>query len=482
MESQTVARSTDYQAIYEQLPSELQSEVDALVDVDSKPLREFITDLVPHEPPPPHTKLLTDLIEQARRERIRVCLSWPPRHAKTVTLLRANAWWLGLYPADTNAYFSYSDTQAKSKSRLARRWAIRSGVELADDSKNMSEWRTTDGGGLIAGGAGGGLTGQGVSGLFIVDDPFKNRTEADSLLIRDRVWEWFKECVYTRLEGASVIVVHTRWHEDDLIGRLEDAGGWDVINLPAIAEAPDQIGRAAGEALWPDRFNTEELQDIRARIGEWSFAALYQGRPQPRGANVFGEPARFELPNTPEEWKEFLQGKYLMIGVDPAASEKTRADYSAAVVMASDGIGPTMTTWILRVIRVQQAIPAFVQTLRDLQAYWRCMLAIEAVAGFKALPQMLRHVDPNLRLLEIHPTTDKFQRSQGLAAAWNDGRVLVPIGEEWVDPYLQEMLSFSGVKDAHDDQVDGTAHGWNALANARPRRRERVRVADGPFG
>lgn len=474
-----------------------------------QPFADYICENFPHEPPPEHVQPIIELVERARHERIKVCLSMPPRHAKTVTLLRALGWWLKHEPSDTCAYYSYSDTQARSKSRLARAWAAKAGVELDRSSKNVAEWRTTRGGGVLAGGLRGGLTGQGVSGLFIVDDPFKNREEADSELIRERVYEAFNEVVFTRLEGASVIVVHTRWHEDDLIGRLMKEEGWEVINLPAIAEDPDEdttspfsvtgvcadiLGREPGEALWPTRFSAEELRAIKRQIGEWSFAALYQGRPRPRGSSVFNEPARFQLPAgglmpwacstsaARTEWANFLEGKRLAIAVDPAASEKTVADYSVAGVMAFDAIGPGMNTWLLDVMRGQWTIPKLVGKLRALQSRWGALLVVEAVGGFKAVPQMLKHVDPNLRIVTISPSTDKFQRAQGCAAAWNAQRFHVPIGPDWVDPFLSEVLSFTGVKDLHDDQVDMISHGWNAMAIARRRGGRRSRRARAPFG
>jgi len=438
----------------------------------------------PHEPPPSHVRPIVSLLERARHERVRTCLSLPPRHAKTVTILRALGWWLKHEPADTCAYYSYSDTQARSKSRVARRWAKLGGVELLDDSSNVGEWRTRQGGGVIAGGLRSGLTGQGVSGLFVVDDPIKNREEADSALIRDRVHEAFNEVVYTRLEGASVIVVHTRWHQDDLIGRLA-GDGWDVLNISALAEDDDLLGREPGEALWPSRFGADELADIRRQIGEWSFSSLYQGRPQPRGANLFREPARFRLPQTEADWREFLRGKRLIIPCDPAASERTHADYSAAGVLAFEGEGTDMRCYVLDVARGQWGVPVLIAKLRGLQARWRAVLAIEAVGGFKAVPQLLRSMDPMLRIIELRPTTDKFARSQPVAAAWNDGRVLVPAGDGVpfdVDALLGEVLSFSGVKDAHDDQVDMLAHGWNVMAAPRESRRRGHRIAAGSFG
>ena len=452
-----------------------------------EPLADFIARNFPHEPPPPHLRHLIECIERARHERLKVCISWPPRHAKTVTILRAMAWWLRNEPRDSCAYYSYSDKQAWSKSRIARRWASQCGVQVSSDASRVDEWQTNAGGVFYAGGLRSGLTGKGVSGLFVVDDPFKNREEADSPVTREKVWENFNEVVFTRLEGASVIVIHTRWHEDDLIGRLANDSGWEYINIPAVAEENDVLGREEGEALWPEKFDAGELESIRKQLGEWSFAALYQGQPRPRGNAVFSEPGRYRLPRTSDEWSAFLEGKKICIAVDPAASEKTHADYSVAVVMVKSGMGDTATTWILNVVRRQVSVPQFVSELRNLQRRWRAKIVVEAVGGFKAVPQMLKHVDPSLRVVEVKPTTDKFQRSQGVAAAWNDGRVLVPAGDDpelhWVDDFMAEVLSFTGVKDAHDDQVDAMAHGWNAMhQNVRPVRRGAERARHLPFG
>jgi len=259
-----------------------------------------------------------------------------------------------------------------------------------------------------------------------------------------------------------VIVVGTRWHADDLIGRLEASGDWEVLNLPAIAEEDDPLGRQPGEALWPERYPVEELEAIKRQIGEWSFAALYEGRPRPRGAAVFGEPARFDF----EAWKP--EAARVIIGADPAASEKTSADYSVAVVLAVEGRGDRMTGRVLDVWRGQVAIPTFTERLRALSAKWYgCPVAVEAVGGFKAIPQMLRQVDPLLRLLEVTVRGDKFTRAQPVAAAWNDGRILIPTSAPWVAAFLDEVQAFSGVRDRKDDQVDALAHAWNSLAGGR---------------
>lgn len=206
------------------LTEEEQAELLALSEVEYgyPRLADFICEHCPTEPPPPHLGPLISLIERARRgERVRACLHMPPRHSKTTTILRGLVWYLMSAQADTCAYATYSGEVGWEKSGIARNFALQVGLRLAADSKAKNLWKTPSGGGMYGTGVGGPLTGRGVDGLMIVDDPFSNPEEAMSPVIREKVWKWFNGVVYTRLQKrASVIVVHTRWHPDDLIGRL----------------------------------------------------------------------------------------------------------------------------------------------------------------------------------------------------------------------------------------------------------------------
>lgn len=436
-------------------------------------LYDWIVRNAPRHKPPKHVQPLLDLLERARLEPVRACVSMPPRHAKTTTIVHAIPWWLQLSPADTNAYVTYGDDLSRSKSRIARRLATDSNVKLADDSKSLSEWRTTAGGGLLATGIGGPLTGQGITGLLVVDDPIKNRAEAESELARGGVWDWFNDVAYTRLEpGASCIVVQTRWHDDDLTGRLlsmgveDDPDGikWECINLAAIAENDnDPLGRAPGEALWPDRYPLWLLKQIRSQIGEWGFGSLYQGRPKPKGSKVFGEPGVYD-PATVN-----LTGCRVYIGVDPAATASTKADYSVAIAIAvrfgPDRDPTTATCYVLDVLREQMEVPDFIKKLRAFQIRWySAPAAIEAVGLGKAVPQMHKVLSPDLNVFEIPAHGDKFTRAQPVAAAWNEGRVLVPMNAPWLSEFKKELLAFTGVGDKQDDQVDGLSHAWNSIA------------------
>jgi predicted phage terminase large subunit-like protein len=435
-------------------------------------LVDFIKEVSPTRPPPRHFAPVIRLLERARRERLRVCISMPPRHGKTTLFQHAFAWWMrDVNAADTHAYLSYNEGQGLSKSTKIREMAKSCGVALSADFGGKAEWRTPAGGGLLAGGVGSKLTGQGVSGLLVVDDPFKDRKSADSPVNREAVWEWFNEVAFTRQEGSSIFVIHTRWHEDDLIGRLAKMDGWIVVNLPALAASNDngrdELGREVGEALWPSRYDGVELGKIRKQIGEFSFAALYQGQPRPRGARVFGEAHYY----TKEDFEALRGGFRIFIGADPAATDDTTGDYSSIVALAVVGANDETTAYVLEVYRQQVTVPQFAADLLAFQKrHGNAPIHVEAVGGFKAVPQTLRRIHRALRVRSIPATEgDKFTRAQAVAAAWNTARVLVPVGEvdgadvPWLGEFLDELHLFTGVKDANDDQVDALAHAWNSI-------------------
>ena len=147
-------------------------------------------------------------------------------------------------------------------------------------------------GGMVTAGVGGTITGRGAD-LLVIDDPHKSAEEAGSATYRERVWDWYRAVARTRLEpGAGVVVVQTRWHEDDLAGRLladaeSEGDRWQVLSLPAIAEDNDPLGRSVGDPLWPERFPLDELVALKKSIGSHWWSALYQQRPQPLGGGIF---------------------------------------------------------------------------------------------------------------------------------------------------------------------------------------------------
>jgi phage terminase large subunit-like protein len=406
---------------------------------------DFVPWVSPRWEAPEHLAPLVDLFERvARGERVRALVSLPPQHGKTETTLHGLIWLLLRRPDMVAAFATYNQHYAYGRSRQAIDLGKRAGVEFRDGDQAMAEWRTKAGGGLLATGVGGTLTGYGLQ-LLIVDDPFKNRAEAESATIREGVDSWYRSTALTRLHpGASAMVIHTRWHPDDLIGRLEREGTYEVINLAAI--------RPDGSALWPSRRPIDFLEEQRRDLGPYEFESLYLGRPKPRGAQVFGgvtigEPAR--------------SVRYA-IGVDLAYSAKTKGDYSCAVVLALDVNARPASACVVEVLRIQCDAPAFGARLAEIRdRYPGASLHWYAGGTEKGVADLL--AADGVRIETRPALADKFVRAQPTAAAWNAGRIAVTRGP-WFDPFVREVGTFTGAGDLHDDQVDALVAAWDALA------------------
>ena len=170
-------------------------------------------------------------------------------------------------------------------------------VEIKVGANAVNRVQTTRDGVVFSVGRGSSITGRG-GHCILLDDPIKDRTEADSVLVREKLWHWYNQVLRTRLMDSTgtIVIVQTRWTEDDLVGRLidpmnpyynvEEAKAWRKIDLPALAEENDVLGRKPGEPLWPERFTKQYLEEIRATDPR-GFAALYQGRPGPQDGAFF---------------------------------------------------------------------------------------------------------------------------------------------------------------------------------------------------
>ena len=294
--------------------------------------------------------MMANLRERQRSQSQKVLIiEAPPRHGKSeYTSAYLPSWFLGRYPDRRVILTSYGDSLARGFGRKCRDLLERFGGwfglhGIRDDVSGASDWELRNyRGGMRTAGVGGPLTGHGAD-LLIVDDPVKNAEEAISQSVRDAQWEWFLSTAFTRLEPTGLcVVMMTRWHEDDLIGRLvklsEDPQAEEVqpfeverVRLPAVAEptlaALDPLGRAKGEPLWPERWPLASLLAKKRVLGEYWYNSLYQQRPGQYGksawpAEYFDEP--FWCDRLPEafEWSA--------IAVDPAKGTDN-GDYSAIV-------------------------------------------------------------------------------------------------------------------------------------------------------
>jgi predicted phage terminase large subunit-like protein len=406
----------------------------------------------------------------------RLAISCPPRHGKSLLISQYfPGWWLGTRPTNNVILTSYQE-------RLVRRWSRKVRSDLATwgpklwghgPAKNAStaSWEVLRGG-LPAGGAmdavgtGGALTGKGAH-LLVCDDLFKGKQEADSEAIRENVWDWFTSEALTRLEpGGAAVVVFTRWHFDDVIGRLEASQRrgdllepWTFVNLPALAVENDPLGRVPGEALWPERFPVERLEAIRQEVGPHVWQSLYQGAPVPaagqafkrewlRYAEVVGDKIVF-----PDGRTAALEQCFRFGTVDLAVSTKTSADYTVMQAWAVVKDMPALVLLEQRRARIEG--PDLVPALEALTDAWGlAVLEVEA-AGFQlAITQQARRA--GLPIRELKPDKDKIARAQPATAAFSAGQVWLPKGRTWLADFETELLQFPSA--AHYDQVDAMAY------------------------
>jgi len=392
---------------------------------------------------PKHLQPITDVLNAILRgEQHKICISLPPRHGKTETILAFMALYLYNYPHHNISYLGHTQTFAQSKVLTAQKYAKSLGVIPDGKMNNRKEWRTSEGGALIANGINGDIMGMGFN-VAIVDDPISSRAEAESLTYRNRTWAAFEDDIESRLEpNASVIVVMTRWHNDDLIGRLLKKRDYTYLRIPALCDDEDDLlGRKIGDALWKERYPKEILETLK-NDKPYSFASMYQGLPQIKGANLFKDPTFYtKLPDSYQ----------VSIGADLAYSDKTTSDYSAVVVTAfSEGI-----YYILDVIRWQTDINQSIPKLQQIQSKYNVSIAIEANGVQKAVYDFVKRYVP---VTKAKTLGDKYVRALPVIEKWNAGKIRLPLGAKFLDMYLEEIINFTGIKDAHDDMVDATVH------------------------
>ena len=407
-------------------------------------------------------------------------ITMPPRHSKTETVKAWLEWMLGQFPDAEALYASYSVRLARTSSRSIRN-EIATGlafpkffpnVALAADSQAATDWGTNLGGFFRAAGVGGSITGMG--GRFVVvDDPLKDRKAAESEIVREGIWQWFTSALLTRLSPDAILVLmHTRWHPADLAGRVldmlesgegDELGGlsWKHLNLAAIHDDPnaeDPMGRELGEPLWPQRFTLKRLLSMKA-TNEYDFEALYQQRPRKRGGQVFSDsPSRYETP--------ILEDARIVITADTASSQRKTADFTAFVVMAGRGSAAEMQADVLEVRHGRFDLIQLGVVALNLQATYGVDILMEETGQSLPIIQYLTTI--GVRVKGVRPVGDKFTRAQPAAAAWNQGRIRVPVNVPWVSPLLSETSSFTGTTaDDHDDQVDALSYGWVELVTER---------------
>jgi predicted phage terminase large subunit-like protein len=430
----------------------------------------------------PHHRLIARKLEAVERGEIpRLMITMPPRHGKSMLASEFfPAWYLGRNPDHYVVTATYAQELADDFGRKVKNQiedksysAIFPGVTLADDSKSAKRFHIEDDeggfehtlkqrGAYYAVGVGGPLTGRGAH-LLLIDDPVKNREDADSDVVRKKTRDWYTSTAYTRLmPGGRIVVIQTRWHEDDLSGWLlaeHQHEGWEILDLPAIDKE--------GTPLWPEQYDLPTLNKIRLAIGPRDWSALYQQRPSPETGEFFR--SEWLKPYT-EKQKPDRKTLEIYGGSDYATTQDG-GDFTAHVVF---GIDPDGNAWLLDIWRKQASSDKWVEAWCDLVIKWKPLGWGEEMGQIKS--GVGPFLDREARARKAYCAREQFptrgskatraQSFRGYAAQYG---IYVPSDhEQWPD-CRRELLTFpAGV---HDDFVDACALVFQLLdrmTNGRP--------------
>lgn len=418
--------------------------------------------------PAAHHRAIANALERVANGQLkRLMVSMPPRHGKSMLASEYfPAWYLGHHPDHQVLHASYSQELVDVFGRKVRNQlrdelyqAVFPGTALSEDSQAANKFTTTANGNYYATGVGGSLTGRGAH-LLLIDDPVKDREDADSERMRIALKDWYTSVAYTRLmPGGAVVVIQTRWHEDDLMGWLLLEHGhekWEVLTLPAWDdnEAPTQ-------ALWPESYPIERLKQIKNTLPPRDWEALYMQRPRA------GTGATFK-----RGWLNFYDGQvqhkgmYRLMLVDPATSQPNRVnnDYTSMWVI---GLGEDENYYVLDMVRDRLNLTERTEAVFRLHRKWKPGQVRYERYGMMADVEHIKN-EMNRRsyrfsLQEVGGSTPKIDRIKRLTPLFQKGRVWLPSELQYTnmlgkqrnlvhDFIEEEYLAFPVGR--HDDMLD----------------------------
>ena len=413
-----------------------------------------------------HHQLIADALEKVARGEIkRLIIDVPPQRGKSeLASIRFLAWLYANNPDKRIILTSYAAEAAERFSREARDLigsdrfkAVYPELALSPTAAGVGFWRLNQGRGYVrATGVGGPVTSFGAD-LFLIDDPLKDREEADSDVIRAKIKDWFTSVTVSRLApGAAIIVIQTRWHEDDLAGWLLETQGdrWTRLHIPAVTE--DRV-------VWPERWSREDYAEIESEVGERDWNALYQGNPVPPEGTTLKRKWFTISPRAPEDLRWIRMW-------DIAVSEKSSADWTVGIKLAVDSL---KTLWIQDVIRGQwnwpEARRRILQTADqdgpDVHVFAERPAFGGKIAGIDVAKDLLdnwERIDIPFRLVD--PVGDIVHGLNLVAARAEAGRVVLVQGD-WNDAFLKEICGIPHTK--NDDQGAALVLGARQLAKQR---------------
>jgi predicted phage terminase large subunit-like protein len=428
-------------------------------------------------------------VAEGKSPRLMLCL--PPRHGKSEIVSRNfPAWHLGKYPEHEFIACSYASDLSLGFSRKVRE-IIRAPeyeclfpeTRLSKDSQRIDAWMTTEDGGYVAAGVGGPITGRGAH-ILVIDDPVKNREEADSESVRTSIWDWYTSTAYTRLApGGGVLIIQTRWHDDDLSGRLltqmakGEGDEWEVVEYPAIA-VEDERYRRKGEALHPERYPLSALQRIKNAIGDRDWSALYQQKPVADDGDFFTRDMfpRYRMAEMPA----YDEMTYYTAW-DLAIGQREQNDETFGITV---GIDRRRRLWVVDVRHGRWDSEQIVDRILDMYSVWRSDVTgierghIEMAIG----PYLEREIQRRgLQTMYVEPLKpgrrDKQSRARPIQALMKRNEVMFRSGCDATQYLIDQLLRFpSGI---HDDGVDAIAWIGQLIQGMTPSREPKPKKRSG---
>lgn len=391
----------------------------------------------------------------------RLMIFMPPRHGKSMTVTKTfPSYFLGKFPNKRVIEVSYGDELAKEFGEANRSKVLEFGNQLFGINLSMSQATKTNwnlkgfDGGMVSAGIGGVITGKGAD-LLIIDDPIKNRAEAESETFRKRVVEAYQSDIRTRLHaGGAIIIILTRWHEDDLAGWLlnpenGEIEDWKIISLPAICEdeTHDLLHRKLGQALWTKGgYDEKWAAETKKAVGGYAWASLYMQRPSPSEGGMFrrGWWKFYKAP--PSKFQQVIQSW------DCTFKDKKESDYVVGQVWGKVGAD----RYLLDQVRGQMSFTETLTAIKALTAKWPQALRklIEDKANGPAVINVLKHEIHGL--VPVEPEGGKVVRATAMTPLAEAGNIYLPDPSiaPWVNDYIEEFAVFPN--GAHDDQVDAS--------------------------
>lgn len=457
-----------------------------LIEEASQSFLGFINAAFPAFTVAPFQHKLIEALDALERQTLganNLLITMPPRHGKsTIASVAFPAYYMLRKLVRHTLAVSYGSDLAANFGRQVRDLTMEPVIsqafphfELSPTSTAIDDWRTVEGGKYYACGVGGGTTGR-PANLLLIDDPFKSRPQADSPTERNKIWQYYNSSLVNRkepeLDGTLPIeiLIQTRWHPDDLAGRIMDSedwadGDWHHVDFPALRTKTFTVGGKQTEkeiALWPERFPVEMLDKMRRRDPR-DFAALYQQQPYIAGGNLI----QTRWLNTYTKEQSAQRFHTTIIAADTAFKTKQQNDPSVLMVLS---LTPQGDIYIRDIQRQRLDYPALKRKLIIENGKWRGHglrgIYIEDKASGQSILQDLRR-EPGISVIPYkfpgpRDASDKVARVNSVIGLIEGGRVFIPEEAPWLEDFLDEIQSFPGGK--HDDQVDALAMGIDVLS------------------